>query len=213
MKRLLGFLCAFGLAASCFGFDERLDRCRRLEGVCAIDSGLVDAGTTDAGANDAGPDDAGCQLDPNNLLLNGSFERQSDAGIPGWVVANATLTQRTVGGARCAGWLEVSSADPQVFELDGDFDLGAPAPMGTRFVISGWARTLDQNPNPLEVHLRARSGGYRVGSTGRLDLSGGWTPFTLELELADPSNRLSVEILATGPRVLGLDGISAVQLP
>lgn len=202
MRRLV--LAAIALFASCFGFDERLDACRRHEGVCAVaDAGVPDAGT------DAGADDAGCGLDPADLLFNGSYEVVTDAGIPGWA-SNPPVIRRTGGAAACLAWVEQSSTSATL-ELQGDFDLSSPAPMGTRFTISGFAKSLDQDPTPLVIQLRIRSGGYTAGRTQRLDRTGAWTPVSVDLELAETGSQLGIEIVTETPRSVGYDGFTVVR--
>lgn len=190
-------VATFALVAwSCFGFDERLAACRRQEGVCAV--------------LDGGEADAGCAPVTKDLLFNGSFERTTDAGIPGWS-STAPVIHHPTGGAHCQAWVEQSTANTEMLELDGDFDLSAAAPAGTRFRVSGWVKSLDQNPMPITVQLRVRSGGYRPARTQRIDPT--WTFVSLELDLIEMGERLAVEIVTDGPRAIGLDGFSVVQLP
>lgn len=199
MRRLV--LAAIALCASCFGFDERLEACRRGEGVCSA---------TDAGHDAGGPTDAGCALVSGDLLFNGSFERTTDAGIPGWS-STAPVIHHATGGAHCEAWVEQSTSAAEMLELDGDFDLSATVPAGTRFRIAGWAKSLDQNPMPITIQLRVRSGGYRPAATQRIDPT--WTRVSLDLDLIEMGRQLSVEIVTDGPRAVGLDGFSVVQLP
>lgn len=199
MKRLAA-LGALVLVVSCFGFDERLDACRRNEGVCAV---------SDAGQVDAGVRDAGCGLDPNDLLFNGSFELATDAGISGWT-SNPPVLQRTTGAAACVAWLEQSSTS-STLELLGDFDLSTPAQMGTRFTISGLVKSLDGDPAPLVIQLRVRSGGYTAARTQRLDRAGVWSPVSVDLDLAEAGSELRIEILTEAPRSLGYDGFTVIR--
>lgn len=196
MKRSIVATTAVVLAA-CFGFEDRLDACRQGRGVCAVDAGTEP--------------DAGCSLIDGDLLVNGSFERSTAGFTQAWT-GTPSPTRHDGGAAVCQWWVEQSSTT-QNLELYGDFDLPAPAPARTAFLISGFVRSLDGDTRPVAIQLRARSAGYTAKLTASLAADGTWTPVSVVLELANTSSQLGVEVLSEAPRSVGYDGFSVIRQP